>query len=411
MKVLVLNTGSSSIKYEVFRVSDWLSLASGLVERIGERESQLEHRTAGVDEPDHAETRRCSVNDHHEAMKLIGDVLSESGVLRKAGDLLAVGHRVVHGGEAFREPTLITKDVIDTIKRQSPLAPLHNPANVIGIQAAIAAHPNVPQVAVFDTAFHQTLPRHAYRYAIPEPIYREYFVRRYGFHGTSHFYVAKEAAKYLGQPLAQLNLITLHLGNGASVAAIREGHSIDTSMGLTPLEGLVMGTRCGDIDPAIVFYLFKVADLSIDQIESMLNKESGLKGICGDNDMREILRRSEGGDIQAQLAVDVFAYRVRKYVGAYLAVLGRLDAVVFTAGIGENSPEIRAECCRDLEHLGITCDPRRNTAAKQGVREIQLESGSTKVLVVPTNEELEIAQETVETVASRGANASRIRSR
>jgi acetate kinase len=287
------------------------------------------------------------------------------------------------------------------------LAPLHNPANIVGIEAAVTACPDVPQVAVFDTAFHQSIPRHAYRYAVPEDVYQNYRVRRYGFHGTSHGCVAKRAADYLGRPRASLNLITLHLGNGASVAAIQKGKCIDTSMGLTPLEGLIMGTRCGDMDPAAVFYLARITQKSNDELETMLNKESGLKGICGENDMREVLRRAALGEQQAQLAIDMFVYRIKKYIGAYHAVLGGVDAVVFTAGIGENSARIRAACCQGLAHLGIGIDPQRNQSRQAGPFEIQNEEDPVKVLVIPTDEELEIAQQTVETIEAAGQRVSR----
>jgi acetate kinase len=258
--------------------------------------------------------------------------------------------------------------------------------------------PDVPQVAVFDTAFHQTIPPHAYHYALPFDLHEDHHVRRYGFHGTSHCYVAKRAAEHLDRPLASLNLITLHLGNGASATAIQAGRSVDTSMGMTPLEGLIMGTRAGDLDPALPFFLARATGRSPDRVEALLNTESGLKGICGVNDMRTIQRRAAEGDERAQLATEMYAYRVRKYIGAYSAVLGRVDAVVFTAGIGENSPEIRASACRGLSALGIEIDPARNADASRQAREIQPEGAAVKVLVIPTNEELEIAQETLATI-------------
>jgi acetate kinase len=396
MNVLVLNCGSSSIKYEVFQIHDWFSRASGLLERLGEPESRLRHRSPEAAGETAEIVRRQPVADHREGMELIARLLHEHQVIRGQSELAAIGHRVVHGGDAFRKPALIDDGVLATIRAQSPLAPLHNPANIVGIEATMSQFPAVPQVAVFDTAFHQSIPRHAYRYALPEEICQSHKVRRYGFHGTSHFYVAKQSARYLGKPLAALRLIVLHLGNGASVTAVRDGHSVDTSMGLTPLEGLVMGTRCGDIDPAIIFYLARATGMSNDELESMLNKQSGLKGICGENDMREVLRRSESGDTSARLAVEMFAYRIKKYLGAYLAILGGADAVVFTAGIGENSPEIRARCCAGLEHLGIQIDPAKNESRHDGAVELQQDGGPVKILVIPTDEELEIAQEAVE---------------
>jgi acetate kinase len=281
------------------------------------------------------------------------------------------------------------------------LAPLHNPSNLLGIEAARIRFPGIPQVAVFDTAFHQTLPPAAFRYAVPREWYDEHHVRRYGFHGTSHAHVAREAARYLGQPLEELNLITLHLGNGASVGAIREGKSIDTSMGMTPLEGLIMGTRSGDLDPAIPFYLIRQLELPLEKVENLLNKESGLKGICGFSDMREIQQQAGQGDERAVLAFDMFCYRVKKYIGAYLAVLGRLDAIVFTGGIGENSEAVRSAVCSGLRHLGITVDERRNRAATGKAAEIQEAGAPVKVLAVRTNEELEIALQSEAVVAKR----------
>jgi len=290
---------------------------------------------------------------------------------------------------------LINDKVIETVRRLSPLAPLHNPANLLGIEVALQSAPDVPQVAVFDTAFHQSIPMHAFRYAIPQDLYEAHHVRRYGFHGTSHYYVAKQTATLMDRPLNSLNLISLHLGNGASAAAVKEGISIDTSMGMTPLEGLIMGTRCGDIDPAIIFYLKRETGLARDEVETLLNKDSGLKGICGVNDMRQIEELAQAGNSQAQLAIEMVCYRIKKYIGAYYAVLGRLDALIFTAGIGEKSPLIRAGACRGLSHLGIDVDPEKNNRRSKEVFEIQTGDSSVKVLVIPTNEELEIAEQTL----------------
>ncbi len=398
MKVLVINSGSSSIKYELFDMSDRTPLASGLLERIGEPQSRLRHRSRDG-QAQMAETVQCApVPDHREGLRRIVAVLSTSGVLRDAGELCGIGHRVVHGGEAFREPTLIDQQVLTALRRQIPLAPLHNPANIVGIEVALALCPGVPQVAVFDTAFHQSIPPHAFHYALPYDLYTAHGVRRYGFHGTSHRYVAKQAAAHLGRPLDTTNLIVLHLGNGASATAIEAGRSVDTSMGMTPLEGLMMGTRCGDLDPAVTFYLARVTGQSGDQIESLLNTQSGLKGICGTNDMREVLRLAEDGDDRARLAVAMYTYRIRKYIGAYCAVLSGVDALVFTGGIGENSPEIRAASCQGLSNLGIVIEPQKNAAALAGTFEIQAEVSTVSVLVVPTNEELEIAEETLERI-------------
>ena len=395
MKILVINSGSSSIKYRLFDMTDKTVLASGLVEQIGEAQSRLIHQTRNPQGEMNEIVKTDAVADHRAGFQLIGVALRESGAVTDTGELAGIGHRVVHGGEDFKKPTLINKKVIDTIGRLSPLAPLHNPANLLGIEVAMQSAPDVPQVAVFDTAFHQSLPEHAYRYAIPQDLYETHHVRRYGFHGTSHSYVAKQAAKIMNRPLQSLNLITLHLGNGASAAAVRGGKSIDTSMGMTPLEGLIMGTRCGDIDPAIIFYLKRKTGLARGAIESVLNKDSGLKGICGVNDMREIEKLAREGDFRAQLAIEMVCYRIKKYIGAYFAVLGRLDALVFTAGIGEKSLLVRAGSCQGLTHLGIEVDPEKNNRKSKEGFEIQTDDSSVRVLVIPTNEEFEIAEQTV----------------
>jgi acetate kinase len=398
MKILVINSGSSSIKYRLFDMTDKTVLASGVMEKIGEAQSRLTHYTRNNKGEMEEIVNTEPVADHQRGFELIGAVLNESGALKDTKELFGIGHRVVHGGEEFKEPTLINKKVIDTIRRLIPLAPLHNPGNLLGIEVAVQSAPQVPQVAVFDTAFHQSIPVHAFRYAIPQDLYEAHHVRRYGFHGTSHHYVAKQAARLMGRPLNSLNLITLHLGNGASAAAIKEGKSIDTSMGMTPLEGLIMGTRSGDIDPAIIFYLKRKTGLARDKVESILNKDSGLKGICGVNDMRQIEELARNGNPRAQLAIEMVCYRIKKYIGAYDAVLGRLDALVFTAGIGEKSPLIRAGSCRGLAHLGIEVDPDKNNRSLKEAFEIQTESSTVKVLVVPTNEELEIAEQSVDCI-------------
>lgn len=395
MKILVINSGSSSIKYRLFDMSTKTVLASGLVEQIGEEQSRLTHQTRNARGNMDEIVKTDTIVEHREGFELLGAALSESGALKDTKELFGIGHRVVHGGEEFRKPTLINQKVIDTIRRLSPLAPLHNPANLLGIEVARQSAPDVPQVAVFDTAFHQSLPEYSYQYAIPQDLYETHQVRRYGFHGTSHSYVARQAAKMLSHPLDALNLITLHLGNGASAAAVKSGKSIDTSMGMTPLEGLIMGTRSGDIDPAIIFYLKRKTGLARDDVETILNKRSGLKGICGVNDMREVEKRSGEGDSRAQLAIEMVCYRIKKYIGAYYAVLGRLDALVFTAGIGEKSPLIRAGSCRGMTHLGIEVDPEKNKNASKEAFDIQSENSTVKILVIPTNEEYEIAKQTV----------------
>ncbi|HUT54971.1 MAG TPA: acetate kinase [bacterium] len=389
MKVLVINAGSSSLKYRLFEMDSGEEIAAGLVERIGEPGSGTGPRIQG----------------HREAMELIVRALTDprSGVIADKSEINAVGHRVVHGGEAFRAPALIDDAVLKVIKENIPLAPLHNPANLTGIEVARSVFAAVPQVAVFDTAFHQTLPPHAFLYALPYDYYTSRRIRRYGFHGTSHQYVAEEAAAFLGRPPAELHLITIHLGNGASMAAVAGGKSIDTSMGFTPLEGLVMGTRSGDVDPAIYFYLAEYFGMTIPEIEAVLQRESGLKGICGENDMREILRRREAGDATAALAVDIYAYRIKKYIGAYYAALGRLDAIIFTAGIGENAAPVRAAALSGLDRLGIILDPGRNESGGQGPFAIHADASPVKLLVMPTNEELEIARQTMMALGDRAS--------
>ncbi len=398
MRVVVINSGSSSIKYESFNLNGLSSAAKGLLECIGAAKSRLKHRwltPAGAWE-EIAETR--PVADHREGFSFILEVSGRARADSAETEVFAVGHRVVHGGEKFREPAIIDDATLREIEALIPLAPLHNPANVRGINVMRELLPRVPQVAVFDTAFHQTMPPRAFHYALPYDLYQSAGVRRYGFHGSSHYYVAKEASRYLGIPSDKLNLITLHLGNGASATAIERGKSIDTSMGLTPLEGLIMGTRCGDLDPAVHFYLARKTGRSFEEIEGILNRESGLTGICGTNDMREIQSRVSGGDVRASLALEMFCYRIKKYIGAYYAALGSVDAIVFTGGIGENSAVVRGKSCEGLAGIGISLDGRRNIASGSGIREIQAEDGRVKILVIPTDEEREIAQQTVEVV-------------
>jgi acetate kinase len=398
MKVVVINSGSSSVKYEVFETSDFSVLSSGLLERIGESESKHTHRAYGVSGMVKETVRRARVANHEEGFRFILSMPADSAVIKDSAELLGIGHRVVHGGEIFQKPVLIDEKVMETIRELIPLAPLHNPANLLGIEATRQVFPGVPQVAVFDTAFHQSMPPHAFIYALPYSLYALHHVRRYGFHGTSHLWVAKKAAAHIGKPLTFLNLITLHLGNGASAAAIRQGRSVDTSMGMTPLEGLVMGTRSGDLDPAVPFYLRRATRMPEADLEALLNKASGLKGISGANDMREILQMANRGEPLAQLAVDLYCYRIKKYIGAYFAVLGRVDALVFTGGIGENAAPIRKQSCQGLDALGITVDDRKNEKAYEEVLEIQRDSAAVKVLAVRTNEEREIAEQTINAI-------------
>ena len=396
----MLNSGSSSLKYQLFEMSSRVTLASGIAERIGDDGSRLVHRQReGAGRP--VEVPPGPITDHGEALDRIATILNGAELVEDGETFAGIGHRVVHGGERFRDATRIDETVVAAIRDLSRLAPLHNPANLLGIEVALEHQPDVPQVAVFDTAFHQTLPPRAYRYAIPEEWYASYRVRRYGFHGTSHAYVAREAAAHLGRPIEELNLITLHLGNGASACAIAGGLSVETSMGLTPLEGLVMGTRSGDLDPSVVGHIAGETGLSLDKIEAALNRESGLQGLCDSSDLRNVVEREAAGDLRAQLAIDVYVHRIRKYVGAYSAVLGHVDGIVFTAGVGENSSAIRERVCDGLESLGIRIDPARNRAASEGVRAIHADGGALALLVVPTNEELEIAEQTLRCVQGR----------
>lgn len=386
MKILVINAGSSSIKYSLFEMQDHSTLLNGNIECIGE--SLALHRyQLRVGEPKISEK---VLADHQQALKELFTVLRSSGVIEN-GDLTCIGHRVVHGGELFHQPALIAPQVLKQIRDMIPLAPLHNPANLLGIEEALRLMGNIPQVVVFDTAFHQRMPEYAFRYALPDNLYREHSVRRYGFHGTSHGYVAKQAAIFLERDLESLNLITLHLGNGASVTAIENGLSVDTSMGMTPLEGLMMGTRCGDIDPSLHFYLSRTLDMPMEAVENLLNKASGCKGICGENDMRAIHQMAEAGDGAAKLALAMYAYRIKKYIGAYFAVLGRVDALVFTGGIGENDVWLRQQCCTGLTALGIAIDNDKNQSSNQPCKLISPPLAAVKVLVIKTHEELEIA--------------------
>jgi len=378
--------------------ADLSVLSSGLIEQIGAATSAAKLSFVDSSGAEKELKQSCPVADHREAIKVMSEMLRESGTLVDTGELAGIGHRVVHGGEAFQQPVRIDETVIAAIEELIPLAPLHNLANLMGIRVAMEHVPQIPQVAVFDTAFHQSIPEYAYLYALPYTLYEKQKVRRYGFHGTSHSYVARQAALYLNSPMEELNIITLHLGNGASAAAIRGGESIDTSMGLTPLEGLVMGTRSGDLDPAILFYLSRESGLDIDTLDTLLNKESGLKGICGENDMRTISEAAEQGDHQARLALTIFCYRLKKYIGAYMAALGGVDCIVFTGGIGENSAIVRQMSCQGLERLGIRLDEGKNSIRQQDILEIQATDSSVKLLVVPTDEELEIAVLTLQVI-------------
>lgn len=397
MKVLVINAGSSSLKYQLFDMRDESVLAKGRVERIGMESAILTHEPEG--KPELKEV--SEILDHTAAIRKVLDILvhKQHGVLGGIEEIKAVGHRIVHGGETFSRSVLVTPEVRHEIRRLFDLAPLHNPAHMMGITAVETNMPDVPQAVVFDTAFHQTMPPEVYLYPIPMTLYKKHKVRRYGFHGTSHAYVSQRAAELLKRPLEELKLVTCHIGNGASVTAVKDGKSYDTSMGLTPLEGLMMGTRSGDIDPAIVPYVMGKEDLTLNEVNSMLNKHSGLIAISGgSSDMREIDQARLAGDAQSRLAFDMYAYRVKKYIGSYVAAMDGLDALVFTAGVGENSVSLRKAVCEGLTFFGIELDEALNAVRSGEDRLISTPGSKVKVLVIPTNEELVIARDTYELV-------------
>jgi acetate kinase len=395
--VLVVNAGSSSLKYSLVDAVTGHEAASGTVQQIGEPSGVLTHSAPSGEQ----RSERPFVN-HADALQAVLDAFTDHGPSLADVTLRAVGHRVVHGGARFSVPVLIDDALVEAVQSLVPLAPLHNPANLEGIATARAMFPDLPQVAVFDTAFHQTLPPHAYTYAVPLSLREEHQIRRYGFHGTSYSFVAADAARVLGRPLSDLNLIVLHLGNGASATAIERGRSVDTSMGISPLEGLVMGTRSGDVDPALHAHLHRQLGWSIDDVDRVLNRESGLRGLSGYNDFRDVDRWRQFGDEGPMLAFDVFCYRIRKYVGAYYAVLGTVDAVVFTAGVGENAASMRAAALSGLERLGIAVDSERNERRSDEPWLISPEGSEVAVLVVQTNEEWEIARQAMAVVGDVG---------
>jgi acetate kinase len=400
MKILVLNCGSSSIKYELRDTRKGETIARGMIAKIGESNSTIEYEAGPI-----KTKKEATVPNHSQGLALVIQSLldEKNGVIKDPSEISAVGHRVVHGGSLFTEPALITDEVIRMIKECIPLAPLHNPPNFAGITEAKKLLPNVPHVAVFDTAFHQTMPEEAYMYAVPLEFYEQYGVRKYGFHGTSCRYVSKRAAEILGETSDQLKMVVCHLGNGVTLNAVRGGRSVDTSMGLTPLEGLIMGTRCGDIDPGVIFYLHRRAGLSVDQLDDVLNKKSGLLGISGvSNDMREVMEGAERGNERCKLALEMYAYRVRKYVGAYAAAMGGIDVLIFTAGIGENSPVMRSMICRNLDFLGIKLDEKVNSEAIGKEKAISSPESQVRVLVIPTDEERVIALDTIEIARRAG---------
>lgn len=392
--VLVINSGSSSLKYALIDPTADAPLAEGLVERIGEASGAITHRVG-----ESKQQLQEPVGDHAAAFARVHALLADSGVMAQAGPLHAVGHRVVHGGARFSEPAVIDEEILAAIEEMVPLAPLHNPANLLGIRAAMIAYPDAPHVAVFDTAFHATMPPAAYTYALDTQVAAAHQFRRYGFHGTSHRFVSLACADYLDIAPQRLDMVSLHLGNGASACAIKGGRSVETSMGVGPLEGLVMGTRSGDIDPTVIFTL--LADgMSPAEVDTLLNRGSGLKGLCGDNDLRAVGARAEAGEEAAVLAREVYVHRIKKYLGAYLAVLGRADAVAFTAGVGENDWWIRQQVCDGLQMFGVAIDRAANRGLRAAgqIRDITAPGAPIKVLVVPTNEEREIAQQAVDLV-------------
>ncbi|MCR5734146.1 MAG: acetate kinase [Lachnospiraceae bacterium] len=392
MKVLIINCGSSSLKYQLIDSESEKVLAKGLCERIGIDGSMISHQSAGKDKI----TKEIDMPDHVVAVQLVLDSLTdkENGVLESLEEIDAVGHRIVHGGEKFSEATLIDDDVIKAIEECNDLAPLHNPANLTGIRSIRQIMPDVPMVAVFDTAFHQTMPKKAYLYGIPYEYYEKYKVRRYGFHGTSHSYVSKRTAEILGKDYESMKIIVCHLGNGASISAVKNGKCIDTSMGLTPLEGLIMGTRSGDLDPAILNFLCQKEDMSIEEMLNVLNKKSGVLGLSGiSSDFRDLGSEAGKGNERAITTLEAYYYRVAKYIGAYTAALNGVDAIAFTAGVGENNADGRAAVCEYLTYLGIGIDAEKNSIRGEETI-ISTPSSAVKVLVVPTNEELAIARET-----------------
>ena len=396
MKILVINCGSSSLKYQLIDMANEDALAKGLVERIGIEGSILTQKANGekfvIEEP---------MKDHKDAIKLVLSALvnKKHGVIKDMSEIAAVGHRVVHGGEKYANSVLIDDEVMKSIEDCIKLAPLHNPPNIIGINACKALMPNTPMVAVFDTAFHQTIPEYAYIYAIPYELYKKYGIRKYGFHGTSHRYVSKVAADMMGKDISDLKIITCHLGNGASLCAVDGGKSVETSMGFTPLEGVAMGTRSGSIDPAIITYLMQELYLSIEEVNNLMNKKSGVYGISGvSSDFRDIEKAAAEGNHRAQLSLDVFHYKIKRYIGSYAAVMGGVDCVVFTAGLGENDPSSRSKICKGLEFLGINIDEKKNNEGRGFAKVISTDDSKVKVFVIPTDEELMIARDTEEII-------------
>lgn len=396
MRILVLNSGSSSIKFKLY--DEKKPISSGAVEKIGEHSSKVELRNlltnekVNIDDP---------VPNHQRGIELINEFFKESKILEDLNDIDGCGHRVVHGGKNLTKPCVVDDRVLKEIRRVGVIAPLHNPAHLVGIRAMLTTAPEVPNVAVFDTAFHSTLPEYAYMYALPYELYEEEGIRRYGFHGTSHSYVSRKAAETLGIEYDEFNGIIAHCGNGASICAIENGKSVDTSMGFTPLEGLMMGTRCGDIDPAIISHLARIMHYTTEELDVVMNKQSGLLGICGYNDVRDVCSQIEKNNPKAKLALDMYVYRLAKYIGSYFAILPRTDALVFTAGVGENSDLVRKLVCEKIAHLGFEIDESKNEGARGEIKILSKDDSKVKILIIPTNEELEIANITEQVIRER----------
>ena len=397
MEILVINSGSSSLKFKFHDIENKACIASGFVEEIGTGHSRAVLRSTNSQ---NIELDKKDIKNHDEAIDVMFELLKQGNVLHSLDEIDAIGHRIVQGADYFDKPVLIDESVMAKIEELSPIAPLHNPANLAGIKSCLAHSPNIPNVAVFDTIFHQSMPKYAYMYALPYEFYTKYKVRKYGAHGTSHWFVSQVASEYLQIPYERFNAITLHMGNGSSISAIKNGKCIDTSMGLTPLEGLMMGTRCGSIDPAIIPYIERVAGYDAQDMDEIMNKKSGLFGVCGTSDFRKILERKDSGDEMAKLAFDMLVYSTVKFIGSYYAVLGHIDAVVFTGGIGENAIELREEVCKKLAHFGISIDSEKNRNLEHCLREVNEPNAKIKTLVIPTNEELAIAQATAKLVSS-----------
>lgn len=402
MKILVINAGSSSIKYQLLDMESQTVMVSGIVERIGEANGTLAHKkfTDGKEEKTVLEQE---IRDHKDGMHLLIECITapKTGVISSKKEIAAIGHRVVQGGESFNSATLISQATKKAIEENNSLAPLHNPANLTGITVAEELFPDTPNIAVFDTEFHQSMPAKAYMYALPYDFYTDLKIRRYGYHGTSHKYVAKRAAAVLGKAPEEVNVITVHLGNGGSISAVEQGKCIDTSMGMTPLAGIMMGSRCGDIDPAISGYIAEAKNIDFKEVDAILNNESGLKGICGMNDMRDIHESAAAGNDRAKLAVEMFIYRVKKFIGAYFAALGTVDIIAFTAGIGENDDIVRAGVCENMKGLGVEIDLAANEGRIAEEKQLSTAASDVQVWVIPTNEELQIAQDTIEVLRAQ----------